>query len=119
MGLSAHQKNGGHDEWLTPPEILRALGEFDLDPCAPVVRPWETAARHYTVADDGLALPWRWPWPCNRNTKGRCCEHAGLHDGRRAPRPHGAHGSKDVCAWCLCDAASRMQGGRQDAQRWQ
>lgn len=45
MGLSAHQKNGGHDEWLTPPEILRALGEFDLDPCAPVVRLWETAAR--------------------------------------------------------------------------
>ena len=58
MGLSAHQKNGGHDEWLTPPEILRALGAFDLDPCAPVVRPWDTATRHYTVADDGLALPW-------------------------------------------------------------
>lgn len=49
MGLSAHQNNGGHDEWLTPPEILRALGAFDLDPCAPVVRPWETAAKHYTV----------------------------------------------------------------------
>ena len=58
MGLSSHQKNGGHDEWLTPPEILRALGAFDLDPCAPVVRPWETAAHHYTAQDDGLALPW-------------------------------------------------------------
>ena len=58
MGLSAHQKNGGHDEWLTPPEILRALGAFDLDPCAPVVRPGETAAQHYTAQDDGLALPW-------------------------------------------------------------
>lgn len=57
MGLSAHQKNGGHDEWLTPPEILRALGGFDLDPCAPVVRPWATAARHYTVRDDGLNMP--------------------------------------------------------------
>ena len=65
MGLSAHQKNGGHDEWLTPPEILRALGAFDLDPCAPVVRPWETAARHYTVADDGLALPWAGRVWCN------------------------------------------------------
>lgn len=65
MGLSAHQKNGGHDEWLTPPEILRALGEFDLDPCAPVVRPWETAARHYTVQDDGLALPWEGRVWCN------------------------------------------------------
>ena len=57
MGLSAHQKNGGHDEWLTPPEILRTLGAFDLDPCAPRVRPWETATRHYTVADDGLSAP--------------------------------------------------------------
>ena len=65
MGLSAHQKNGGHDEWLTPPEILRALGAFDLDPCAPVVRPWETAAKHYTVADDGLSKPWAGRVWCN------------------------------------------------------
>ena len=47
-----------NDEWLTPPEILRALGTFDLDPCAPVVRPWETATNHYTVMDDGLSKPW-------------------------------------------------------------
>ena len=65
MGLSAHQKNGGHDEWLTPPKILQALGPFDLDPCAPMVRPWETAARHYTVQDDGLALPWDGRVWCN------------------------------------------------------
>ena len=32
------------DEWLTPPNILRALGAFDLDPCAPEKRPWEMAA---------------------------------------------------------------------------
>ena len=65
VGLSAHQKNGGHDEWLTPPEILLALGPFDLDPCAPIVRPWETAARHYTVQDNGLALPWAGRVWCN------------------------------------------------------
>jgi hypothetical protein len=65
VGLSAHQKNGGHDEWLTPPKILQALGPFDLDPCAPMVRPWETAARHYTVQDDGLALPWDGRVWCN------------------------------------------------------
>lgn len=47
-----------NDEWLTPPEIVRALGPFDLDPCAPIVRPWPTAAKHYTVDDDGLSLPW-------------------------------------------------------------
>ena len=26
-------------EWLTPPEVIAALGEFDLDPCAPINRP--------------------------------------------------------------------------------
>lgn len=46
------------DEWLTPPEILRPLGRFDLDPCASVVRPWPTADKHFTVRDNGLALPW-------------------------------------------------------------
>jgi len=46
------------DEWLTPPNLIRALGEFDLDPCAPVRRPWDTAAHHYTVLDDGLKKSW-------------------------------------------------------------
>lgn len=60
MSLSSHQRGGGHDEWLTPPEILARLGRFDLDPCAPVLtrRPWPTADRHFTVEDDGLALQW-------------------------------------------------------------
>lgn len=44
--------------WLTPPHILDALGEFDLDPCASVDRPWDTAASHYTIEDDGLNQPW-------------------------------------------------------------
>lgn len=48
----------GKDEWLTPPEIVTALGPFDLDPCAPIVRPWPTARKHYTVEDDGLSMPW-------------------------------------------------------------
>lgn len=47
-----------HDEWLTPPEIIRALGGFDLDPCAPVNRPWDMASQHYTVMDNGLQKPW-------------------------------------------------------------
>lgn len=46
------------DEWLTPPHILRALGSFDLDPCAPVNRPWPMAADHFTVKDNGLLRPW-------------------------------------------------------------
>lgn len=48
----------GKDEWLTPPYILKALGAFDLDPCAPVVRPWPMAANHFTIHDNGLLKPW-------------------------------------------------------------
>lgn len=47
-----------NDEWLTPPSIISALGRFDLDPCAPIVRPWPTAAEHFTKEDDGLSRQW-------------------------------------------------------------
>ena len=40
---------GKKDEWLTPPGILNRLGEFDLDPCTPIDRPWDTAKLHYNV----------------------------------------------------------------------
>jgi hypothetical protein len=54
-----HQNGRGtSDVWLTPPELLGALGPFDLDPCTPEVQPWPTAARRYTEADDGLLQPW-------------------------------------------------------------
>lgn len=49
---------GGTVVWLTPPNIIEALGPFDLDPCSPEVRPFETASRYYTEKDDGLAQPW-------------------------------------------------------------
>ncbi len=54
-----HQEYRAHnDEWLTPRRILRYLGEFDLDPCAPIKRPWDTAKLHFTVKDNGLSQPW-------------------------------------------------------------
>lgn len=60
-GMGKHQSAAMlSDTWLTPPEILRVLGPFDLDPCAaPEPRPWPTAATHYTRSDDGLLKPWR------------------------------------------------------------
>lgn len=60
-GIGGHHQpyRGRTDEWLTPPEIIAALGAFDLDPCSPIDRPWPTAARHYTIEDNGLATPWR------------------------------------------------------------
>lgn len=60
MSLSSHQSaRMKNDEWLTPPEIVRALGEFDLDPCSPVERPWNTARHHYTKLLNGLEQEWR------------------------------------------------------------
>lgn len=59
MAMSSHQSpKMGNDEWLTPPEILKALGEFYLDPCSPIVRPWPTAIGHYNKMDNGLVQPW-------------------------------------------------------------
>jgi len=63
--MSRNKGIGGHhsaimlkDEWLTPRPIIDALGPFDLDPCAPVVRPWETAQWYWTVNENGLLAPW-------------------------------------------------------------
>lgn len=53
-----HKSVMGKDEWLTPPAVLKTLGSFDLDPCAPIVRPWDTAVNHYTLDDDGLSKEW-------------------------------------------------------------
>lgn len=60
MTLTSHQRphRGGTDEWLTPPEIVKAVGPFVLDPCAAKDQPWRTARRHLTVADDGLSATW-------------------------------------------------------------
>lgn len=58
-GMSGHHSATGQtDDWLTPRFILDALGPFDLDPATPEFMPWVTAARRYTMADDGLAQPW-------------------------------------------------------------
>jgi hypothetical protein len=59
LGMGGHQRAiGATDEWLTPPSLVRDLGPFDLDPCSPVIRPWDTAAHHLTSEDDGLSCVW-------------------------------------------------------------
>jgi len=83
MSIGGHQSaKMGKDEWLTPPEIINALGGFDLDPCSPVNRPWDTAKQHYTIDDNGLLKEWHGRVFCNppygRATGrwlGRCAEH--------------------------------------------
>ena len=64
--MGSHQShNAGTTTWLTPPELIEALGPFDLDPCASLNRPWDTAKNHFTVEDDGLAQPWSGRVWCN------------------------------------------------------
>lgn len=58
------QRSVASDEWYTPREIVKALGEFDLDPCAPS-RHFYTAKKCYTKEDDGLVQPWNGRVWCN------------------------------------------------------
>jgi|GEM_PF-372186 len=53
-----HSHKAGTVEWLTPPELLAALGPFDLDPCAAIAQPWRTATRMLTRLDNGLQQKW-------------------------------------------------------------
>ena len=65
-GIGSHQSaKMMKDEWLTPPEIITALGNFDLDPCAPITRPWDTANKHFNINDNGLLQHWEDRVWCN------------------------------------------------------
>ena len=46
------------DEWYTPRWVLESLGDFDLDPCSPENRPYDTARIHVTKTQDGLNYDW-------------------------------------------------------------
>lgn len=80
----AHDRTTGKEDWLTPPEIIKALGPFDLDPCSPIPRPWDMAKRHYTLADNGLLKPWSgrvWLNPPYGNETSRWMARLAQHDG--------------------------------------
>jgi len=59
MPIGSHQSAAmKSDTWLTPPDVLSALGDFDLDPCTPATMPWQTALCRFTPTEDGLAQDW-------------------------------------------------------------
>lgn len=60
MTSKIHDKRTSNttDEWLTPPELVHSLGKFDLDPCSPVDRPWDTADIHLDKEFNGLNCDW-------------------------------------------------------------
>lgn len=76
-GIGGHQRGtrGQTSDWLTPPEIIAALGEFDLDPCCPKRMPWKTAKVMLYPTDGKVEREWfgrvwlnapygpeLWPW---------------------------------------------------------
>jgi hypothetical protein len=54
--LPGQGKTHYSDDWFTPAEIPKALGEFDLDPCA---GPMRHARRNIRLPDCGLAAEWK------------------------------------------------------------
>lgn len=65
MSSNFNTNTKNNDEWLTPKYITDSLGVFDLDPCSPINRPWNTANVHYTAEDDGLSQEWSGRVWCN------------------------------------------------------
>ena len=59
MNTTFGRSSNASDEWYTPREIIEALGEFDLVPCAPVKPLWPTAKIMYNKQDNGLVQNWK------------------------------------------------------------
>jgi phage N-6-adenine-methyltransferase len=53
------------DDWQTPIEIVNALGDFDLDPCANTQDPTRCALSGLTIEDNGLEGVWGGRIWCN------------------------------------------------------
>ncbi len=55
----AIKKLNTSDDFLTPPEIVEAMGQFDLDPCSSHRQHKRLACQEYRFPEDnGLLLPW-------------------------------------------------------------
>lgn len=60
------QVRGGTNDWLTPPDLVKMLGSFELDPCGCPGMPWRLAPVTFMPPrQDGLSLPWKGRVFCN------------------------------------------------------
>lgn len=66
-GFTHESPNNMSIDWYTPKHIFDSLSiQFDLDPCCPQGGvPWIPATKHYSLPEDGLALPWSGTVWCN------------------------------------------------------
>lgn len=58
MNVSFEKSINTTIEWLTPPDLVKKLGDFDLDPCTPVNPPFVHAKTNFNINDDGLKKQW-------------------------------------------------------------
>ncbi len=58
MDVSFERSEKTTVEWLTPPELVKSLGKFDLDPCTPISPPFIHAVHNFTIKDNGLIKEW-------------------------------------------------------------
>ena len=92
-----HSHSGKTNVWLTPRWVLNLFGPFDLDPCA--APGWETAAKHYYEADNGLYCEWDGFVWCNP--------------------PYGVEGSHWVTMMCAHGNGLLLVANRSDSSWWQ
>jgi hypothetical protein len=95
--------DGATGNWLSPPDLVKRLGHFDLDPCGSPGMPWRLADRVYTPPQDGLALP----WSAGRPYRVWCNPPYGAHVGKWAQRM-AEHGNGTLLIF-----------GRTETQAWQ
>lgn len=66
MSIGSHQKAVGTSQtYITPQHILKALGKFELDPCAAPIQPWRTARLQTVLPENGLETIWMGRVWCN------------------------------------------------------
>jgi len=52
------ERNKSKEDWITPPEIVEALGTFDLDPCSSHFQKQPYAKKQYYIEDNSLEKEW-------------------------------------------------------------
>lgn len=59
MDTSFERGSNSTVEWYTPKWIVDALGiDFDLDPCAPIDKPYDIARHSFNKITNGLSQDW-------------------------------------------------------------
>jgi len=62
---TSFERKGQKEDWITPPNMVKELGHFDLDPCASHCNKNQYADKEYYIEHDGLSQEWEGRVWCN------------------------------------------------------